>query len=54
MIPIAFESNKFSLPKQYPSEIDGLEEDEVDSSKLFPEECDTLLPSFQRKKKNEQ
>ena len=51
MILIAFENDIFPLPKQYSSDMDDWEEDEIDSLQFLPKKSDTSLPSFQRKEK---
>ena len=50
MILNAFKNNIFPLPKQYPSGMDGWEEDDIDSWQCLRKESNMLL-SFQRKKK---
>ena len=52
MILIAFENDIFPLAKQYPSEnIGDWKEDEMDSTKIIPEETDKLLPTVKHKRK---
>ena len=51
MILIAFENNVFPLSKQYRlKNISDWEEDEMDSTYIFPEETDELLPSVKLEK----
>ena len=51
MILIAFENNVFPLSKQYRlKNISDWEEDERDSTYIFPEETDELLPSVKLEK----
>ena len=51
MTLIAFENNVFPLSKQYTlKNISEWEEDEMDSTHIFPEESDELLPSVKLEK----